>query len=325
MPQSKITGIVLDLFFFRPPTIKIPDKYKNYVTILKQNLSGNKKFIRETNGGFCDIDNPFISFCTTEMNTTTDSEGNLLKYDEVAYTIIKTDEMNSYEKNKLTNLIDITDKIKSFNKENFKKKLDILISKIDPFMQYNEFFTMEQFAELYNVSKGKDIKSRRLKDDDNDEINYLQKKTLFEYPDITGANLKFIFTQNPGLNSETMKGNSDIFFDSEQKDNIHKEQSTQLAKMLKKLIILSKFGNHLATQLYNNLKNYYGNITEEIKLQFLSLNNLVVYKELTEIFDSTLSLQSIHILPNNIAQEINSAHEKLEGILTKLKNGSIKK
>ena len=70
-------NMILDLYFFRPPAIKRPDKEKGNITITKW-IENNKHIIRETNGGICDIPDSFNSFCTTDMNTTTDQKGNLL-------------------------------------------------------------------------------------------------------------------------------------------------------------------------------------------------------------------------------------------------------
>ena len=178
LDEGKIKNIVLDLYFFRPPAIKRPEKEENNVTIEIQQLENNKTFIKERNGGICDVDNPFNSFCSTEMNTTIDQKGNLLTYDEVAYSEIINDVNNSYTKKKLTNLVDVSYKIESFNKTEYKEKLNIILSKINPFMKYNEQFSIEQFGELYDISKGK--KRRRLESNDNNEITFIKKQSLFE-------------------------------------------------------------------------------------------------------------------------------------------------
>ena len=322
MDEGKIKNIILDLYFFRPPAIKRPEKAENNVTIEIQQLENNETFIIERNGGTCDVDNPFNSFCSTEMNTTIDSEGNLLTYDEVAYSEIINDVMNSYTKNKLTNLVDVSYKIESFNKTEYKEKLNIILSKINPFMKYNEQFSIEQFGELYDISKGN--KRRRLESNDNNEITFIKRQSLFEYQD-SMLLIKLELNDDSGLNSETMKAQQDIFFGDNTFNIIKKEQTSNLTKILEKLIILSQAGNRLANELLNNLKNYFENITQEISIKISSLNNLVVYKELTEIFDSTLSLNSIQILPSNITGEINTIPAKLEEILAQLKNGNIKK
>ena len=68
----------------------------------------NSVIINEKNGGIYDIDNPLGSFCGTEINTTKDSEGNLIVYDEIAFTNIIRNRNNSYIKKKIIKLIDKT-------------------------------------------------------------------------------------------------------------------------------------------------------------------------------------------------------------------------
>ena len=121
-------------------------------------------------------------------------------------------------------------------------------------MKYQELFSMEQFAELYDASNG--IYKRRLQDNQNIQT-YIYKKPLFEYNDIAGAELKLILKDDSGINSETMKTHSDFIHDNNQADIIHIDQSSDLTNILKKLIRLSRAGNHLATQLYNNIKKYF--------------------------------------------------------------------
>ena len=50
------------------------------------------------------------------MNTTLDENNNLLTYDEQAVTIINYDEKNSYVKDKITHLVDISQNIKDDDK-----------------------------------------------------------------------------------------------------------------------------------------------------------------------------------------------------------------
>lgn len=102
LPESKKNEIILDLYFFRPPSIQRADKENDNITItINEDKDNNKRYIRETNGGLCNIYNNFGSSCITDMNTTTDLEGNLLSYDELAITNILTDESNYYIKKKL--------------------------------------------------------------------------------------------------------------------------------------------------------------------------------------------------------------------------------
>ena len=105
LSENKRNEIILDLYFFRPPAAERIDKEGVNITISK-NVTENFIIIRETNSGVCNIYNNLGSICTTNMNTTFDKEGNLLSYNESAFTLINYYEKNSYTKNKITNLID---------------------------------------------------------------------------------------------------------------------------------------------------------------------------------------------------------------------------
>jgi len=96
-PESQKNQMLLDLYFFRPPASQRIDKQGDNITL---EISEDGKNIREINGGLCNIYNNFGSLCTTDMNTTLDSEKNLISYDEEAITIINYDEHNSYRKKK---------------------------------------------------------------------------------------------------------------------------------------------------------------------------------------------------------------------------------
>ena len=125
LSESKKNEIILDLYFFRPPAIQRADKENDNITItINEDKAMKKIYIRETNGGLCNIYDNFGSMCTTDMNTTTDLDGNLLSYDELAITNIITDENNSYIKNKVTHLIDISNTISGLDPAKYKNALD---------------------------------------------------------------------------------------------------------------------------------------------------------------------------------------------------------
>ena len=52
-------------------------------------------------------------------------------------------------------------------------------------------------------------------------------------------------------------------------------------------------------------------MTQEINEAISNLNFLVKYKDFSEIFDSTLSLEGINQLPNTIIEEITNLLNKL--------------
>jgi len=152
IPERKIKGIILDLYFFRPPGVKRVEKEKNNITISIQDIGDGKSIIREINGGRCEEETGFYSFCSTDFNATKDSEGNLLAYDELCFTNIKDDELNYYIKTKETHLIDITDRNDTSKPKIYKEKMDIILEKINPFMKYYEQVSDKQFEEIYDIS-----------------------------------------------------------------------------------------------------------------------------------------------------------------------------
>ena len=74
LSAGKKQSMILDLYFFRPPAIKRPEKEKGNITITKE-IKNDFQYIRETNGGICDVENALNSFCTTDMNTTCQASG----------------------------------------------------------------------------------------------------------------------------------------------------------------------------------------------------------------------------------------------------------
>ena len=174
--QSKINLIVLDLYFFRPPAIKRINQEGLYITITKTK-DGNNEIITETNKGICDINNPIGSFCSTDMKTTKGINGTLSTYEEVAFTNITRDENNYYYKNKSTNLIDKTSYLLEYNPEKYNEILNKFYQNLKKYLEYYELFSLENFHELYNISKGiKDVKNlnRRLSEEKPININKIQ-------------------------------------------------------------------------------------------------------------------------------------------------------
>ena len=65
-------------------------------------------------------------------------------------------------------------------------------------------------------------------------------------------------------------------------------------------------------------------MTEEIDKAITVLNDLIKYKDLSDIFDSTLSLDTIKELPFITIQESNNLQKNLDKLLNSIENGGIK-
>ena len=334
-PESKKNEMILDLYFFRPPAIQRADKENDNITItIRDDKEKNKKYIRETNGGICNIYNNFGSKCTTDMNTTTDLEGHLLAYDELAITNITTDEKNSYLKTKITNLVDITETINNLKPEKYKNILDILLPALDPYMKVDIHFTTDNFTDLYNIvqEKSKSAKKNYIKKKEKRTYRSLlalafdnslsKEQALFNYKDVGGIEVNYFLIDD--LKSEAMRAFSDFHFDNESNYLSTLNQYTELQNIVDEIFELANAGNNLVSELDNKITSKLEKITEEISSNINALTKLLKYNDLSEVFDATLLLDAISKLPISIIQESKTLNDKLTIIFNGIKSGNTK-
>ena len=329
LPETKRKSIVLDLYFFRPPGLKRLTKENVNSTITRKTV-GDRIFIREINGGICNIENAQLSFCTTDMNTTTDLENNILTYDEEAIMNITLDADNSYLKTKITNLKDISNKVENFNPQVYEQKLNIIIQKLKPYLKYEELFSKDQFYEFYILSKNgsaalKKMQKRKLDNSNNKMIKKENNLVNLFSPD-SGISVDITLYNNAGINTDFMEAKSKLYIESEKKEDISssKESSRSFNQIIKELYILSKSGNHLATELYTKINTTLEDMTEKINKEISKLIELVKYYDLSEIFDSSLSLDEIKSFSYTMIQESTKLKQKLEQNLDDVASGGIK-
>lgn len=331
--KPKKNEILLDLYFFRPPAIERADKKKNNITvIIDEDKKKNRKYIRENNKGLCNIRNNFDTFCTTEMNTTTDLEGNLLSYDEFAVTNITTDENNYYIRKKLTNLIDETDKTENLDVIKYKKSLDKLLYNLAPYMKEDIKFTTENFTEIYNIiHKNEKLVSKKKKPFRNllehfiSQTNEAKEANLFYYNYVGIPEISYNLVNDPGVkDGEVMQAFSNLGFDNNDKELVNKAFYTNISYIIDKISVLSKAGNTLSTELYNNLKEKLNNITKDISDKINKLATKVKYYDILEIFDSTSSLPSIKNISSNIVTESDNLINSLKNFHNNLEIGNLK-
>lgn len=219
------------------------------------------------------------------MNTTSDLNGNILSYDEVAFTNITEDEKNYYIKNKITKLIDETEKSDKIKPSLFEQGLNKLLSKLEPYMQFKEEFSTENFKELYKVSKNitdEEPKFRNLKN--QRQIIIKDEDELFSFKHYDGVNIFLNLFNDIGYNTESMKAFAKLKIDDEIKEISNLKEFTNLGDILDRLRILSESGNTLASRFLNQTITAFGNFTEIIKKNITNINNLIVYKDLSENF-----------------------------------------
>ena len=341
LPDNKRNEIILDLYFFRPPAVERADKKGDNISLTINYENGMTK-IRETNGGYCNIFNNLNSKCTTDMNTTLDSEGNLIIYDEQAFTRINYDENNIYTKNKITNLKDVSENIKEKDLKNYENSIYNLLPLINPYMKEETQFTEKEYDDLYNVIKDKKYQDqnsskhqnyipkktrntfRNLKYNAiNDNNQYIPRAELFTNK-ITPVQIDLDFKINTGINSEIMGAYGSIIFDDQEIVYSSIEEISIIQELIDKLETFSKAGNLLASKLYDKINNKLEMITNTLSIQIKSLDDLLIYHDIYPVFNSTLINYSNNILPIEIIEYSNQLLSALSGIYYNMKSGSIK-
>ncbi len=328
-PDTKRDSMVLDLYFFRPPGLKRLNNENINVTITRK-TEGNRNITYEKNWGICDIENAQLSHCTTDMITTTDLNNNILKYDEEAIMNITLDSDNSYVKTKITNLTDESSKTENLNPQLYEEKLNNIIQKLTPYLKYKELFSKEDFENYYILNKegSAALKKREQRNLATEKQKIISKENnLFHlFSADSGVGVDITLLNDIGLNRDNTEASCNFYVESNKTEDIStsKESSRSFNQIIKDLYILSKAGNHLATELYQNINTTLENMIEEINKMIPTLNKYVKNKDLSEIFDSTLSLDEIKKLPITIIQESTNLKKKLDEILNNVQEGGIK-
>ena len=106
------------MYFYKPPANQRPIEDKGNININAWQKE-DKIYVRDLEIGICCIKSPHLSNCTTAFNLTTDLNGNVLNYEELCFSNIKTNEKNYYIKNKVTKLLDVTDNYTNINSDKY--------------------------------------------------------------------------------------------------------------------------------------------------------------------------------------------------------------
>ena len=101
---------------------------------------------------------------------------------------------------------------------------------------------------------------------------------------------------------------------------------TNINENINKFIILSKAGNNMANSLYQQLNESFSNLKNVINSNISDLNNLLVFKDLSSIFDSTLAIDDLKEFPysiisssQNLYLNINKLNNTIEDSIKNIK------
>ena len=138
LPIPKKLEIALNFIKY----LNINDKNGEEIINITKNeeIIENKKYIKENKKLKCN--NKYLnSECLKEINKTIDLKGNVISYDEIFYNNKTNDNHNSYIKTMNLKLIDNTKDIKLYSPENYNIILNKLLSKLKPYLKFEDKFT----------------------------------------------------------------------------------------------------------------------------------------------------------------------------------------
>ena len=123
------------------------------------------------------------------MNITKDSNGNLLLHEETIFVNISSDIKNKLISNITTKLTDETSKIKSLNPDNYKKILNDFLSKLNPYLKYEEKYSMKvSNKKKLKINRANFNTIRKLQNENNntnDKEHLVKEEYIFWYQEIT--------------------------------------------------------------------------------------------------------------------------------------------
>lgn len=324
-PESLSKGrkdtIVLDLYFFKPPSIQRPNKGKGVIINVEQ--KGDKIYIRDIDIGKCSIKNPILSNCTTDFNLTTDLSGNVLNYEELCFSNITSNEKNNYIKNKITKLTDVTNDYQNINSEKYKENLNKFLPLLYPYMKNEQLFNFSQFKELYNTVKNVSSynKKRSL---DVKKNNIVKTANLFTYND-GKTEYSINLNKNLGIYDDHFEFLNDFKAGIDTYNLNRLREYTNFDSILNKLSVLYEIGYKFAEQLYDSIKPELYKLNDIITYNITEINNMIVYQDLLRLFDSSLSIKNLTSLPLKAVEFSDNLINKLDNILNNLLNEDLKK
>ena len=233
-------------------------------------------------------------------------------------------------KRKITSLSDKTKFIKDLNPKKYKENIDRILPNLKKYMKIHVDFSSENFKELFYVSKGLTnlVKEKRrlIEDVKNEEQKLIYNQILFNFSHYSGINLLIELENNLGLNTQTMEASSEYKIGEKPPEPLGAlNQYTNMTSTLKEVKTISSAGINLATKLYKIINQNFLDLTKLINSDIPIFNNLIEFIDLTDIFDSTYSLDNLKFDPFEIIEESNNLINNLKDIYNGIDTGSLKR
>ena len=255
--------------------------------------------------------------CETIKNIITDKDGNLISSIKIKTEKIFKNENDYYFKNLTYAYEDISQQITYFDPANYKYNLNIIFNLVNSLMIKDNYYHKGIFNSaleylMKNSSIENDKSIRRLYEDNNQYIGF-KELNIFQ-KQIHEIDLALNLQNDIGLGeNENAKAISN--FQLNGSNYLSYEQANiRLNETLNKFITLSKAGNKLASQLFENLNQPILDLRDKINIWINDLNDILAFKDLSPIFDISQSIDEINKLPYSFVIACENLYNNLNEI-----------
>ena len=296
--------------------------------VLEENIAGNKIEVKDDKIYIDSFDNVCYDYdgdpdkkiaCKLIRNIVTDKEGNIISSEEISNSETILDEKNKYSNSFSYKFEDISKQnTEEFNPDNYKANLNTVFELTKNLMKKESYISDGKFEEILEfIMKDEDQSSEnnfRYLMEDILEPKGISEETVFQKT-IYNINMTLDFQNDLGLGElESAKAITNFKTGNQSNEISHNEVNTKLEDILNKLITLSKSGNKLASELFEKLNAPLSELRDVINNEITELNELLAFKELSAIFDSTYAINGLEILPSKFIAASENLYKALDDL-----------
>ena len=239
--------------------------------------------------------------CQLFRNIVTDKEGNIISSEKISKTETVLDAKNKYSSSITYSFKDISKQSsEEFNSENYKSNLNTVFDLSKNLMEKENYISDGEFKEILEYIMTGQVNTaetnvRDLQEEDNSKPIGIYEEPVFQKA-IYNINMTLNVTNDIGL-GENAKAITNFQAGNQSQDLSYNGIYTYLEETLKELMTLSKSGNKLAMDLLEKLNDPLTELNNIINKDVNELNELLAYKDLSAIFDSTYAINGLEKLP----------------------------
>ena len=310
--EENLKSIIINAFHnIKPETIKgfYIDENLESTTIEKKD---NKIYINSFSKLCEDNSENNDEICETNLNIITTKNENLISINKK----IKI-ETTSYSNESDYNFENITsENSEILDHANYKSNLNKLLDLLKNYMVKEIYVTGNSFKQLMEPEENENKNNiRNLKEEIPENLGSFETN-VFE-TEYNSFKISLNLSDNI-ISGDQSRTTTKINSISSVHDNLTElsnyEVNSNITSIINEFKIISKAANSLGTDLYNQINNPLLEIRDKINSEFTNLNNILPFKHLSEIYDSTLSISGLNEFPFDIVPASQNIYNKIKSV-----------